>query len=160
MRYARTPSWVYVMLIIMGLGFIAGAGAFALFAPQRGTIIGVMWLLMDAGFVYFSIRALRGRRDDDRIRSNGTPATATLLSATTTGMMTNNVPQWKLRLRIDGAGASYEAVIKLCTFNPPANGATFSVRGRPGAAPARGARRRRNADAGGEYRRTHRGHGE
>jgi hypothetical protein len=129
MRYAMTPAWVYVMLIVMGIGFIGGAVAFILFVPQpTGAIVGVIWLLMGGGFVFFSIRALRGRKDDERIRREGTPATATLLAANTTGMLINNVPQWKLRLRIDGAGASYEATMKLCTFSPPGNGATFSVR--------------------------------
>jgi hypothetical protein len=129
MRYATTPGWVYVMLIVMGLGFTGGAGAFILFVPQpTGAIVGAIWLVMGAGFVFFSVRALRGRRDDERIRRDGTPATATLLSAQTTGLIVNNVPQWKLRLRIDGAGASYEAAMKLCTYNPPANGATFTVR--------------------------------
>jgi len=129
MRYATTPGWVYVMLIVMGIGFMGGAGAFILFVPQpTGTLVGVIWLAMGAGFVFFSIRAMRGRRDDDRIRRQGTLATATLISAQTTGMLINDVPQWKLRMRIDGAGASYEASMKLCTFNPPNNGATFGVR--------------------------------
>jgi len=129
MRYATTPGWVYVMLIVMGIGFMGGAGAFILFVPQpTGWIVGAIWLVMGAGFVFFSIRALRGRRDDERIRREGTPATATLLSAQTTSLIVNNVPQWKLRLRIDGAGASYEATMKLCTYSPPGNGATFTVR--------------------------------
>src|SRR5665213_1591044 len=90
-----------------------GAVAFILFVPQpTGAIVGVIWLLMGGGFVFFSIRALRGRKDDERIRREGTPATATLLTANTTGMLINNVPQWELRLRIDGAGASYEATMK------------------------------------------------
>jgi hypothetical protein len=129
MRYATTPGWVYVMLIVMGIGFMGGAFAFILTVPQpTGTIVGAIWLVMGFCFVFFSIRALRGRKDDERIRREGTPATATLLAATTTGMLINNVPQWKLRLRIDGAGASYEATMKLCTYNPPGNGATFTVR--------------------------------
>ena len=129
MRYATTPGWVYVMLIVMGLGFMGGAVAFILFVPQpTGMIVGAIWLVMGFCFVFFSIRALRGRKDDERIRREGTAATATLLAANTTGMVINNVPQWKLSLRIDGAGASYEATMKLCTYTPPANGATFTVR--------------------------------
>lgn len=129
MRYAVTPAWVFVMLIVMGIGFIGGAGAFILFVPQpTGTIVGVTWVLMGGGFVFFSVRTLRGRKDDERIRREGTPATATLLAATMTGIVINNVPLWKLRLRIDGAGASYETTMKLCTFSPPGNGATLSVR--------------------------------
>jgi hypothetical protein len=129
MRYATIPGWVYVMLIVMGIGFMAGAGAFILYVAQpTGTIVGVIWLVMGASFVFFSLRALRGRRDDERIRHEGTPATATLLGAQTTGLIINNVPQWKLRLRIDGAGASYETALKLSTYSPPANGATFTVR--------------------------------
>ena len=78
--------------------------------------------------VFFSARALRGRADDERIRRVGTAATATVISAKTTGMLINNVPQWKLRLRIDGLGASYEADIKVLTYTPPDNGASFGVR--------------------------------
>ena len=129
MRYATTPGWVYVMLIVMGIGFMAGAGGFVLFVPQpTGTIVGVIWLVMGAGFVFFSVMALRGRRDDERIRREGTPATATVLSAGLTGLTVNNVPQWKLRLRIDGAGASYETALKLLTYTPPDNGASMGVR--------------------------------
>lgn len=129
MRYAVTPGWVLVMLIVMGVGFIGGGAAFMLYVAQpTGTIVGGIWLAMGAGFVFFSVRALRGRRDDERIRRDGTAATATLLSASTTGMLINNVPQWKLRLRVDGAGAGYETTMKLCTYSPPGNGATFAVR--------------------------------
>lgn len=129
MRYATTPAWVYVMLIVMGIGFMAGAAAFVAWVPApTGAVVGLIWLLMGAGFVLFSLRALRGRRDDERIRREGTPATATLLNAKTTSLVINNVPQWALRLRIDGAGASYETTMKLCTYDPPGNGATMRVR--------------------------------
>ena len=129
MRYATTPGWVYIMLIVMGFGFMGGAGAFYLFVPQpTGTLVGAIWLVMGAGFVFFSVRALRGRRDDARIRREGTPGTATLIGAKTTGLIVNDVPQWALRLRIEGAGAPYETTLKLQTYSPPANGATFTVR--------------------------------
>jgi hypothetical protein len=129
MRYATTPGWVYVMLIVMGLGFMAGAGGFALFVPQpTGATVGIIWFVMGAGFVVFSVRALRGRRDDDLIRRQGTPATATVLSARMTGMLINNVPQWVLQLRINGAGASYETKLKLLTYTPPDDGSSMSVR--------------------------------
>ncbi len=117
------------MLIVMGIGFMAGAGAFILFVPQpTGAIVGAIWLLMGAGFVFFSVRAMRGRRDDERIRRQGTRATATVLGVQMTGLVVNNVPQWALKLRIDGAGASYEAKLKLLTFTPPSDGAGLSVR--------------------------------
>jgi hypothetical protein len=129
MRYATTPAWVYVMLIVMGTGFMAGAAAFGLTVPApTGGIVGLVWLVMGASFVFFSIRALRGRRDDERIRREGTRATATLLSAKTTGWVVNNVPQWVLRLRVDGAGSPYETTMKLQTYNPPGEGATMGVR--------------------------------
>jgi hypothetical protein len=129
MRYATTPAWVYVMLIVMGLGFMAGSAGFALWVPPpAGPLVCVIWIVMGAGFVFFSLRALRGRRDDARILREGTRATATLLSAKTTGWVVNNVPQWALRLRIDGAGAPYETTLKLQTYNPPSNGATMAVR--------------------------------
>jgi len=128
MRYTTTPRWVYIMLIVMGIGFAAGAVPFWLFVPVSGHFVAIIWLLMGFGFVYFSMRALAGRRDDERIRREGLRATATLVSATTTGWMINNVPQWALKLRIDGAGASYESTMKLTTFNPPPNGSSFSVR--------------------------------
>jgi hypothetical protein len=129
MRYATSPAWVYVMLIVMGVGFSAGSFAFDLFVPPpAGPLVGVIWFLMGAGFVVFSSQALRNRKRDERIRRDGIRATATLLSANTTGWTINNVPQWALRLRIEGAGAAYETKLKLLTFNPPGNGTTFSVR--------------------------------
>lgn len=128
MRYAMIPRWTYYMLVVMGVGFIAGAVPFFLFVPVSGKAVGVVWALMGAGMAYFSLRALARRRDDERIARTGTAATATVLSATMTGMFINNVPQWALRLRIDGYGASYETKLKLQTYDPPQNGATFSVR--------------------------------
>jgi hypothetical protein len=129
MRYQTIPRWTYVMLLVMGLAFVVGAFGFILFVPApTGAIVGGIWLVVFGGMVFFSARALRGRADDDRIRRQGTAATATVLSATTTGLTINNVPQWKLRMRIDGFGASYEASLKLLTFTPPDNGATFGVR--------------------------------
>ncbi|HEY0381077.1 MAG TPA: SHOCT domain-containing protein [Candidatus Elarobacter sp.] len=129
MRYQMIPRWTMIMLIIMGIGFTAGAFAFMLFGPQpTGAIVGFIWLVMGGGMVFFSLRALRGRADDDRIRRQGTAATATLLSAAPTGLTVNNVPQWKLTMRIDGVGAPYEATLKLLTYTPPQNGASFGVR--------------------------------
>jgi hypothetical protein len=117
------------MLIVMGVGFGCGAIAFVVFAPApTGPLVGGIWGVMALGFVFFSLRALAGRRHDDEIRRVGTPATATLVGATTTGMLINNVPQWKLQLRIDGAGPAYETSLKLCTYSPPANGTTLTVR--------------------------------
>jgi hypothetical protein len=117
------------MLVVMGIGFTAGAFAFILFVPApAGAIVGGIWLVMGAGMVFFSLRALRGRADDERIRRAGSAATATVLSATTTGLTINNVPQWKLHLRIDGLGASYETALKLLTYTPPGDGASFGVR--------------------------------
>jgi hypothetical protein len=128
MRYATTPTWVPVMLTVMGVGFIGGGIAFVLTAPGAGMVLGPIWLVMGGAFVFFSVRSMRGRRDDERIRSEGIRATATLLSAKTTGWVVNSVPQWALRLRIEGAGAPYEATLKLQTYNPPPNGAAMAVR--------------------------------
>ena len=117
------------MLIVMGVGFTAGALAFFLYAPPpTGAIVGGIWLLMGTAMEFFSLRALRGRRGEERIRREGTPATATLLDAKTTGWTINGVPQWALRLRIDGAGATYETRLKLLTYSPPPSGTVFSVR--------------------------------
>ena len=129
MRYSTTPAWVYVMLIVMGIGFGAGSVPFALFVPApAGPLVGFVWLVMASGFVIFSVRALANRKNDERIRQSGTRAVATVVSAKTTGWVINNVPQWALRLRIDGAGAPYETSFKLCTYSPPPNGASFTVR--------------------------------
>jgi hypothetical protein len=129
MRTQSIPRWTYIMLIVMGLAFMVGAVGFILFVPApTGQIVGGIWLVVFGGMVFFSARALRGRADDERIRQVGTAATGTVISAKTTGMLINNVPQWKLRLRIDGLGASYEADIKLLTYTPPDNGASFGVR--------------------------------
>ena len=129
MRYQTIPRWTYVMLLVMGLAFVVGAFGFILFVPApTGAIVGGIWLVVFGGMAFFALRALRGRADDDRIRRQGTAATATVLSATTTGLTINNVPQWKLHLRIDGAGASYETSLKLLTFTPPDDGASLGVR--------------------------------
>lgn len=129
MRYQVIPRWTYVMLTVMGLAFVVGAFGFIMFVPApTGPIVGGIWLVVFGGMAFFSMRALRGRADDDRIRREGTPATATVLSATTTSLTINNVPQWKLRLRIDGLGASYETALKLLTYTPPDNGASLGVR--------------------------------
>jgi hypothetical protein len=129
MRTQTIPRWTYVMLLVMGIAFMVGAFGFILFVPPpTGAIVGGIWLVVFGGMAFFSLRALRGRADDDRIRRQGTAATATVLSATTTGLTINNVPQWKLHLRIDGAGAAYETSLKLLTYTPPDNGATFGVR--------------------------------
>ena len=129
MRYQTIPRWTYVMLIVMGLAFVVGAFGFILFVPApTGQLVGGIWIVVFGGMVLFSVRALRGRADDERIRRVGTAATATVISAKTTGMLINNVPQWKLRLRIDGLGASYEADVKVLTYTPPDNGASLGVR--------------------------------
>jgi hypothetical protein len=129
MRYQTIPRWTMIMLVVMGLGFVAGALAFVLFVPEpTGAIVGGIWLVMGAGMAFFALRSLRGSADDDRIRRDGTAATATLLSASPTGWTINSVPQWKLRMRVDGAGAPYEATLKLLTYTPPPNGASFGVR--------------------------------
>ena len=128
MRYVTMPRWIYYMLIVMGIGFAAGAVPFWLFVPVSGHFVALLWVAMGAGFVFFSVRALVSRREDEQIAHTGAAATATVLDAAMTGMFINNVPQWKLRLRIDGYGASYETTLKLLTFTPPSNGSTFSVR--------------------------------
>jgi hypothetical protein len=129
MRYQTIPRWTYIMLVVMGFGFVVGAFAFILFVPApTGAIVGGIWLVVFGSMAFFAMRALRGRSDDERIKREGTPATATVLSAAPTGWTINNVPQWKLRLRIDGAGASYETALKLMTYTPPDNGASFGVR--------------------------------
>ncbi len=129
MRYQTIPRWTYVMLLVMGICFVVGAFGFMLFVPApAGAIVGGIWLVVFGGMAFFALRALRGRADDDRIRLAGTAASATVLSATMTGLTINNMPQWKLHLRIDGAGASYETSLKLLTFTPPDNGASLGVR--------------------------------
>ena len=35
MRYQTIPRWTIIMLVVMGLGFVAGSFAFALFVPRR-----------------------------------------------------------------------------------------------------------------------------
>ena len=131
MRYVTLPRWIYYMLIVMGVGFAAGAVPFWLFVPVSGHFVALIWIAMGAGFVFFSVRALVSRREDEQIARTGAAATATVLDAAMTGVFINNVPQWKLRLRIDGYGAPYETNVKLLTFNPPSNGDTLSVRIEP-----------------------------
>ena len=129
MRYQKIPRWTMVMLVVMGLSFAAASIAFFLFVPQpTGAIVGVIWIVMGGGMAFFAMRSLKGSSDDDRIAREGSAANATLISAAPTGWTINSVPQWKLRLRIDGLGARYETTLKLLTYTPPPNGATFGVR--------------------------------
>jgi hypothetical protein len=129
MRYATTPAWVNIMLIVMGLAFAVAGLILLVSGPQPvGAIVGGIWLALGAGVVLFALRALQGRKNDDRIRREGNAATATVLDAQTTGLIVNNVPQWKLQLRIDGAGASYETTLKIMTYSPPMTGAALGVR--------------------------------
>jgi hypothetical protein len=129
MRYSTMPAWIYVVPIGFGVAFVIGAVVFIFAGPQPGAKqIGAIWLVMDAIFVVVCVRALRGRKDEERIRRDGVPATATLLGAKTTGSFINGVPQWNFRLRVDGNGPAYETALKVLTFNPPENGAAFAVR--------------------------------
>jgi hypothetical protein len=129
MRYATTPRWVFVMLIAMGMAFTAGAFGFILFVPPpTGLIVGGIWLVIGTVMEAVSVRGIQHAGGDDRVRRTGSPGTATVLSAKTTGWVVNGVPQWVMRLRIDGYGAPYETQLKLQTYSPPSNGATFSVR--------------------------------
>ncbi len=129
MRNATSPRWIYVMLIVMGLGFMAGSFAFYRFVPfPAGLSVAIIWLIMGAGMAFFALLALRGRGEDNRVRREGLKATATLLSASMSGVVINGVPRWVLKLRIEGLGAPYETTFKLQTFSPPATGARFPVR--------------------------------
>ena len=108
---------------------MVAAICFIAFGPQpMAKPIGAIWLLMDAGFVFVCVRALRSRKDEEQIRRAGVRATATLLGADTTGSYVRGMPQWKLRMRIDGNGPAYDTTLRVLTFNPPENGAALEVR--------------------------------
>jgi hypothetical protein len=129
MRYATTPRWVFIMLIVMGMAFTAGAFGFIFFVPPpTGLIVGGIWLVIGTVMEAMSARGLQRAGGEDRIRREGTAATATVVSAKTTGWIVNGVPQWVMRVRIDGYGAPYETQLKLQTYNPPSTGASFTVR--------------------------------
>ncbi len=51
-----------------------------------------------------------------------------MLSAATTHVTINNVPQWTIRLRIDGLTTPYETTLELLSHSPPSAGTTFGVR--------------------------------
>jgi hypothetical protein len=129
MRYSDTPAWVYIMPVGLGISFALGAVGLIVFGPPDvGRPIGVIWLLMDVGFVILSLRALRSRKDEEKIRQDGVHATATLLGAKTTGSHLNGVPQWTFRVRVDGNGPPYETTLKVLTYSPAENGASLEVR--------------------------------
>ncbi len=129
MRYASTPAWVYVLLIGMGLLFIGGGvlGIVMSEGAPAGIVFGLIWLVMGGSLAYFSVRGIRNHADEEWIRRDGTAATATLLAAKKTGWKVGGVPQWALRVRIDGAGATYETTLDVQTHAPPANGTAMAV---------------------------------
>jgi hypothetical protein len=129
MRYTAMPAWAYRLPIAIGAAFIAGSIVFTFAGPQPAArTFGPISFLMDVVFIVVCVRALRGRKDEDRIRQTGLVATATLLGAKTTGQYLNGIPQWTFRLRIDGNGAPYETTLQVLTYTPVDNGATFDVR--------------------------------
>src|SRR3981081_1739469 len=116
MRYSDTPAWVYVMPVGIGISSAIGAAALIVLGPQPiATQIGALWLGMDVGFVILSVRALRRRKDEEKIRQDGVRASATLVGATTTGSHLNGIPQWTFRVRVEGNGPSYETTLKVLT---------------------------------------------
>jgi hypothetical protein len=129
MRYQIIPRWIFLMLIVSGLAVGAGGLTFLVIVPPpAGVIVGVIWLAIGSAMTFFSMRGLRNAGDDDRLRRDGIAATATVLSTAKTHVTIDNVPQWAIRVRIDGLAAPYETTLKLLTHSPLADGARFGVR--------------------------------
>jgi len=129
MRYQKIPRWTYLLLVAAGAAIVAGALAFVFFVPPpAGVLVGVFWLVIGGAMAFLAMRGLRTSREDDRLRRDGAAAMATVLSAAPTHVMIDNVPQWAIRVRIDGLNAPYETTLKLLTYTPAAAGTTFEVR--------------------------------
>ena len=128
MRYSTMPQWVYVLPVVIGIGMMFGAVVFMLAGPGTFRMpVGLFWLATDAVFVIVCVRALGTRKDDLRVLRDGVRARATVLGAKTTGAYVNHVPQWVLRLRVEGSGDPYEATLRVLTFAPPVNGDSIDV---------------------------------
>ncbi len=126
MRYSTMPQWVYVLPVVLGIGMMLAAVVFMLTGTDR-LVIGLFWLATDAAFVVVCLRALGTRRDDLRVLRDGVRARGIILGAKTTGAFVNRVPQWVLRLRIEGSGDPYETTLRVLTFAPPVNGDAIDV---------------------------------
>src|ERR1700676_638121 len=124
MRYSTMPQWVYVLPIVLGGAMVLAAAIYTVVNPGP---VGIIWLAMDAVFVIVCVRALGTRKDDERVLSDGVRGRATVLGAKTTGAYVNRVPQWVLRVRIDGSGDPYETTLRVLTFAPPVNGDSIDV---------------------------------
>jgi hypothetical protein len=124
MRYSTMPQWVYVLPIVLGAGMMLAAVVYTVVSPGP---IGIIWLAMDTVFVIVCVRALGTRKDDERVLRDGVRGRATVLGAKTTGAYVNRVPQWVLRVRIDGSGDPYETTLRVLTFAPPVNGDSIDV---------------------------------
>jgi hypothetical protein len=124
MRYSTMPQWVYVLPIVLGAGMVLAAAIYTVVRPGP---VGVIWLVMDTVFVIVCVRALGTRKDDERVLRDGVRARAIVLGAKTTGAYVNRVPQWVLRVRIDGSGDPYETTLRVLTFAPPVNGDAIDV---------------------------------
>ncbi len=96
-----------------------------------GSLVGVYFIVTDSGpgslvmmaipgLVLFAI-GFKGRRKEKQaafIRIDGIQGTATLVSATRTGVRINNVPEYALTMKITVEGrAPYEAVTELLVSN-------------------------------------------
>jgi hypothetical protein len=123
-RYSTMPQWVYVLPIVLGGGMVLAA---AIYTAVRPGPVGVIWLVMDTVFVIVCVRALGTRKDDERVLRDGVRARATVLGAKTTGASVNRVPQWVLRVRVEGSGDPYETNLRVLTFAPPVNGDAIDV---------------------------------
>jgi hypothetical protein len=124
MRYSTMPQWVYVLPIAIGAGMMLAAVVYTVVSPGP---IGIIWLAMDTVFVVVCVRALGTRKDDERVLRDGVRGRATVLGAKTTGAYVNRVPQWVLRVRVDGSGDPYETKLRVLTFAPPVNGDSIDV---------------------------------
>ena len=124
MRYSTMPQWVYVLPIVLGGAMVLAAAIYTVVSPGP---IGIIWLAMDTVFVIVCVRALGTRKDDERVLRDGVRARATVLGGKTTGAYVNRVPQWVLRVRIDGSGDPYETTLRVLTFAPPVNGDSIDV---------------------------------
>jgi hypothetical protein len=124
MRYSTMPTWVYILPIVLGGGMMLAALVYLLVNPGP---IGIIWLAMDTVFVVVCVRALGTRKDDERVLRDGVRGRATVLGAKTTGAYVNRVPQWVLRVRIEGSGDAYETTLRVLTFAPPPSGDALDV---------------------------------
>lgn len=138
--WVMNKGWWWTWVILLAPGVVALV--ISILHPGTRTTddsmllrtFGIVWILLQllilgAIFVFMD----RQKRRAVYFRMNGIPGTATILSADTTGVTVNDMPQIELQLEIEVPGRNRYTIIDRRCWNPLAlaglqNGAQLAVR--------------------------------